>query len=164
METPKKEGEVLSPLSPDQPKFDYNLHHDETTVKAITDIYKIFGRNADKLSFNSKSEGKEIGDNFDAVAMEIVQAIISNNVPEVEMQNLIESFQTVIHHIFSIIAKMKTEYEKEYLARSMGSRDPGTGHYAREYATMGDLYKSLEKIRIEQKDDEKGYFNVKKAQ
>lgn len=139
-------------------QFDYNLYRDQTTVKAVAGIFKILGEHGESLAFDSKADLETINAAVDAVSQKVVMQIMQNNVPEGDMQTLIETFQVVLHKIFDSIARMKKEYEKEFLARALNSRNPGDGHYSRDYATMGDLYAGLEKIRIEQQDDPKGYF------
>ncbi len=142
-------------------QFDYNKYRDDTTVKAIAGIFKVLGEHGDDLAFDSKADTQKINDAIDMVAQKVVMQMIEHSVPEGDMQMLIETFQVVLHKIFNSIAVMKKGYEMEFLARSFNSRNPGSGHFSREYATIGDLYASLEKIRIEQKDDPKGYFPLR---
>lgn len=152
----KQEGAVESPLQIE--KYDYEGHRDQTTVIAVREILKIFGAHADKLAYDSKATRESIEEAEDVVIQEIVLAIIQNKVPEGDMQTLVETFQVLIHRLFEKIARMKKEYEREFLARTLNGRNPGDNHYSREYSTLGDLYKGLEKIRTEQKDDPHGYF------
>ncbi len=157
------EGEnIPSPFGPEPIPFDYNQYRDDTTVKAVTEIFKILGKHSEKLSFDSKATLGTVNDAIDSVAQEMILTIIENKVPEGDMQTLIETFQVVLHRLFETIARMKKEYEKEYLARALNSRNPGDGHYSRDFSTLGELYAGLEKIRTEQKDDPNGYFYVDK--
>ena len=156
-------------LSPEEPiksplnmnlEFDYDRYRDETTVKAISSIFHILGENAEALSPDSKATTETIVEAFNPVAEKIIHALIEHKVPDGDMQHVTESVQMVIYKLFNTISRMKTEYEKEFLARAMNARNPGDNHYCREYGTLGDLYSSLEKIRTEQKDDPQGYFYV----
>lgn len=144
------------------PTFDYETHRDQTTVAAVKAIFKILGENAEGLSYTSKDTKETILEHEDKVVGQMLQAIIDNNVPSGDMQTLIDTFTVVLQRLFQNIARIKNEYEREFLARSLEGRNPGDGHYSREYSTLGDLFKGLGKIRTAQKDDPKGYFYITK--
>lgn len=150
---------IKSPFVEQPPeKYDYNKLRDETTVQAIVSIYKVLGENAEKLAYSSTATPDEIGDRIDEVAQKVLEALVAHKVPNCDMQHLIENFQTTIHFIFKSIAKQKNELEKEFMARHIGARDPGNNLYSAEYATLGDFFAALEKIRIEQGNTD--YFIV----
>lgn len=165
MNEEKQEGAVPSPLQPEPQAFDYDKLRDETTVKTVSDILKILGKYSDQLAYDSKATPTSVVEAEEPVIQEMILAMIENKVPEGDMDTLTQTFQVLVHRLFDQIARLKREYEREFLARALNGRNPGDGHYSREYSTLGDLYAGLEKIRTEQKDDPKGYFyNVKKAE
>jgi hypothetical protein len=151
------EEEIKSPYNEENP-FDYDKYRDETTVRAVADIFKILGKHADILAYKSDATKESVQDVENLVSQDIVKAIIEHKVPEGDMDVLIQTFQVVLHRLFDSIARLKKEYERELLARVLETRNPADSHYSREYATMADLYIGLEKIRIAQKDDPHQYF------
>ncbi len=146
----------------EQPAYNYDKHRDETTIPGIKAILKTLADNADKLIYDSKAVKEDIINDQSEVAQKVMKIIIDNNIPDCDMQFTIDSLQAVLHGLFSVITRQKEELEKEYMARTLGTRNPGDQHYSSEYATLKDLFIGLEKIRTEQKDDPYGYFYTKK--
>lgn len=141
------------------PDYNLDLHKDNTTIKAIAAIYKVLGKNADKLAFPHDSDMKKINDDIEGVAQEIVEAIIENNVPDSDMQELMNNFQAAIQLLFTSVTKQKNGFERELLARVIGTRNPKEGTYSRPYATLGDMYAALIRVREEQGNNTYDYFN-----
>lgn len=151
------------PVEGETEGFDYNKHRDETMGKAVTAIFKILGENAEILTYKSDATTESIENAEDIVVKQMMGAIIENKVVEGDMQTLFDTFTVVLHRLFNTISRMKKEYEREFLARSLNSRNPGDNHYSREYSTIENLYVALERIRKEQEADPYGYFyNTKK--
>jgi hypothetical protein len=142
-------------------KYDYNKHRDETTIKAVEEIWGVLGSHGAELAFKVETDLKEVEDVHDKISQEILAILARNTVPEADLQFLVESIQTNVQMIFKSIARQKLELEKELLARTIGTRDPGTNKFSREFATITDLFSSLEKIRNVQDVEENQYFIVK---
>lgn len=161
MENEKQEGAILSPLNEELP-YDYDKLRDTTTVEAIKDIWKMFGENNEKLIYTTKTAFPEIQSNHEEISQKIVEILEERKVATKDMQWMVEQFQTVIYSVFDILSRRKKELEKEFLARSIGTRDPGNNKYSAEMVTLGDLFTSLKKIREKQGDNGHDYFFIEK--
>lgn len=146
------------------PSFDYNRYQDETTIVAIDRIWKLFGENSDLLTYKSDKDKDQIGNDQATVAQKVLEILVDCQVPNGDIQMVIDTFQVAIRMIFELITRQKVELEKEFLARCMNARNPGDHHYSREYGTIKDLFVALQAKRIEQKDDPYGYFYVQKKE
>lgn len=163
-ENKKEPGAIESPKEflPEKPEFDYNKLQDETTYKAVGEILKCLGRNAELFVFTHDTKNEKIMENFATVEQEILNLIIDCKVPNTDLQLLSDQLTTVIYQIFKGISKQNKEFEKELLARTIGTRNPGNGKYSREYATLGDMFEALIKIRKDQGDNTEDYFFIEK--
>lgn len=159
MEEKKIESPYVEPVS-----FDYNKLRSETTFPAIKEIYKVLAESADLLVYDKNSTEESITKDVGSVSQKVLEVLIRNNVANCDMQYVINIIQDSISGVFTILSRQKGELEKEYLARTIGARDPGTKKYSREYATLADMFHALEKKRNEQDTEENQYFIVKKAQ
>jgi len=146
----------------DKIPFDYQKHQNETTIKAISDIYKILGENAELMTNTPETDMKEVNKNQSIVCEKIIQALSSNNVPLKDLPVLTDTISSTIFMIFSQIKVQLDRFENEFLALSYESRNPGDNHFSKEYATVDNLFNSLNKKRAEHKDDEYGYFYITK--
>lgn len=142
--------------------FDYEKYQDETTVKAIEAIFKIYGEFASALTNHSKDSPDTVVEKQSVVVQKIQEALVEYNVPDCDMQYLVDNIQAITTMLFRSISRQKNELEKELLARVMETRNPGDQHFSRDYASIGDLFLAVDKKRTEQKDDEHGYFYVTK--
>lgn len=134
--------------------FDYNKLQEETTLVAIKRVWQLFGQNAELLVFKHSTTPEMIVENHSKLAQGILEILIECKVPERDMKFFIENFQVTMFQIFDAIGKQKNEIEKEFLARSIGSKNPGVPHqFSREYTTIGDLFQATMKIRKEQDPD-----------
>lgn len=151
--------EIKSPFVPEtpEPKYDYNKHRDDTTREAIKAIYVILGENAELLAHRTEDTVDTIKVNYGKVAQKIMEVVIEHKVPDIDMKLLIENFQSTFHYLFNVIATQKNDIEREYLARSIGTRNPGNNRYSREYATLGDLFSAITKKREEQGNKKEDY-------
>lgn len=138
-------------------QYDLNAHRDNTTRLAIRDIYKVLGDNADLLIFTTKDKLETIQENHSKVAQKVMEVIVKNNVPDCDMQLLITNFQSTLFQIFDAITRQKNDVEKEFMARSIGTRNPANNRYSREYATLGDLFTALTLKRSEQGNKKEDY-------
>ncbi len=152
----KKEDESLKSPFIEQPTFDYNKLREETTLPAVQKIYKIFAENASLLVYTQESTEESITEDLNKVSQEVIK------VPDADMQYVITIIQDTISSIFSGIVKQKERLEKEFLARTIGARDPGNNKFSREYTSLADLFLALEKVRLEQDTEENQYFIVAK--
>ena len=139
-------------------KFDYNKLRDETAVPAIKQIFKSFAENIDLIVYDSKEEREAIMSKQAEMCQKVLEILIENKVVENDMKYVVESIQTIIFLLFTGVAKQKMEIEKEFLARAIGARDPGTGKFTRENATLGDLFEATTRIRKEQDKDGNQYI------
>lgn len=146
----------------EEPSFDYNKLQMETTFPAMKEIYKTFSDNVDLIVFNETATSESINEDIAKMAQKILEVLIKHNVADIDMQNVIDTVQSSVMSVFTVISRQKKELEKEFMARSIGARDPGTGKFTREYATLADMFNALEKIRTEQDKEENQYFIVKK--
>lgn len=148
MLTPKEEN-IKSPFVPPVP-FDYDKLQDDKVVPTMKAIIKIMDENADFIFFprNVTKEEQEAG--YGIASKKIMNLIEENGVHDCDLQFMIEKMQQVFFMLLSIVAKYKVEIEQEYLARCLETRDPGTGEYSRNFATLADLFKAVEKKRLEQ--------------
>lgn len=133
--------------------FDYDALQERTTIPAMNAVWKIFGENADLISFNRKMTAEMITNNQAVVVQKILETLVAFDVPECDMKIFVESFQVVMFQIFDALARQKNELEKEFLARSIGAQDPGTGKFSREYAGLKDLFSALMQVRTSQDAD-----------
>lgn len=148
-----------------EPVFDANEFQSQTALPAIKAIYKVFAENVDLIVYDryaKETTVESINENYAKVAQAMLEVLVEHKVSNRDMQFVIQSFQDHVTTLFASIVSQKNKLEDEFMARSIGARNPGDGHYSKEYATIGDLFVALEKVRTEQKDDEKGYFYVSK--
>lgn len=161
----KKEGAVESPADFLPPTtFDYDKYQDETTIKANIEILKCIGKNAEILVFTHDADKDVIIENMSKVAQEMMNIIIDCKVPDSDMQKLSDMLSILPSQLFKIIARQNTEFEKELLARYIGVRDPGSKKYSREFASMGDMFTALLKLRKEQGDNVEDYYTLTKKE
>ncbi len=132
--------------------FDYDTHQDETTIKAMEEIYKVMGENSKLLVFTHTQEISEITDNISDLSLKILNVLIDCKVPMKDLSKISDNIQQLIGMVFTEVSKQKNGFEDELLARRIGSRDPGTNDYSKEYATIGDLFTALKDTRQEQGD------------
>lgn len=164
----KKEenGSIKTPVDflPESAKssFDYDKYQDETTVKATIELLKCLGKNADLLAYNHDVENGVIVENMGKVAQEMMNIIIDCKVPDSDMQKLTDMMAQIPFQLFNIISRQKNEFEKELLARFIGVRDPGTQKYSREFASMGDMFQALIKLRETQGNNVEDYYTLTK--
>lgn len=157
----KPEEGIKSPFV-EKPVFDLDEYRDETTMRAVAAIFKIFGKYGDDLAYRNTATLQSIAEIENKVTQEMMEALVDNNVPDKDVQHLMDVFLVVLQRLFENISRIKREYEKELLAYALNARNPADGHIAREWATISDLFTALEKARIAHKDDPKGYFYVTK--
>ena len=139
--------------------FDYEKYQDETTMKAIAQIYGVLGKYGEKLAFKRDTTSEQLIEINAEIGAEILNVLAENNVPDQDMQNIVNIVYQSFQAVFNVVVRQKNEYEKELLARCIGSRDPGhTDKFSKEYSTIGQLFKALEDKRIEQKSDGSDYF------
>lgn len=153
--------EIKTPFM-EEVTFDYNKLQLETTFPAMKEIYKTFADNVDLMVFSETATSDSINEDIGKMAQKVLEVLVKHNVADVDMQNVIDAVQGSIMSVFSVIGRQKKELEKEFMARTIGARDPGTGKFTREYATFADLFNALEKIRIEQDKEDNQYFIIKK--
>ena len=146
----------------EEPSFNLDDYRDQTTMRAVADIFKIFGKYGDDLAYSNTATPESIAEIENKVTQEMMEALLDNNVPDKDMQHLMDVFSMIMQRLFENISRIKREYEKELLAYALNGRNPADGHIWREWATLGNLFTALEKARITHKDDPKGYFYVTK--
>lgn len=157
--------EIKSPYIPDTPvPFDYNKYQDDTTIKAAKEIFECIGRNASLLVFNHDVDNSVIVENSSKVAGEMMNIIIDCKVPHSDMSKLSDIMVNAVYTLFTIISRQQSEFEKELLARSIGIRDPGTNKYSREFASLGDMFATLLKIRETQGNNVEDYYTLTKKE
>lgn len=154
---------IKSPFVPDASaptpeQYDYNVLRDNTANEAIKAILKVWADNADSLAYNHDTTTEKIVEALDSVSMKTLEVLTEKKVPNSDMQYVIDSFQALVHQIFSVVTRVKGEWEKELVARVIGERDPGTGKYAKEYSTIEGLVNALNKVRADQGDEGNDYF------
>lgn len=149
--------EIKSPYI-EEVKFDYNKLREETTLPAVKQIYKALAENVDDLVYGQNATNESITESIERVAQKVLTVLADNNVPNADMQFVISVIQDSIYAIFNSITKRKDKLENEFMARTIGARDPGTGKFSREFATLGDFFTVLENVRNEQDVDGNQYF------
>lgn len=161
---PKEEEGIKSPFVPEIPpaQFDYNKYQDETTVKAAIEILKCFGRNAELIVFKHDAKSDIMIDNMGKVAQEMINIMIDCKVPDSDFQKLSDMITQSCYGLFKMVVRQNNEFEKELLARMIGVRDPGTKKYSREFASMGDMFTALYKLRAEQGNNVEDYYTLEK--
>lgn len=140
--------------------FDYEKYQEETTNVAIARIYKVLGENADRLVFKKTASNEEVSDVQEDMAQKIIEILIDTKAPYNDHQYISDNFTVMLHTLFNIVAKRKNEIEKEFMARSVGARNPGTDQYSKEYTSFGDLCTALIKVRVEQGNKAEDYCDV----
>lgn len=146
------------------PQFDYDAYQDQTTVKAIAEILRCIGRNADFLVYTHDTPQEEIIDKMSTVGQKILNILIDCKVPDMDLQTMSDKLAQIPFQLFKLVARQSNEFEKELLARYIGTRDPGTKKYSREYATLGDMFQALIKLRADQGNNAEDYFFIKKKE
>ncbi len=144
------------------PAFDYDKLQDETTMKAIGEIWKYLGESHELLTFKHDTTGETIMENNNVVAQKIMNIIMENKVPDVDMPKLTDLMLSTIQGLFTIIARQRNEFQKELLARVIGTRNPGDNKYSREYASLDELFQALIRVRKEQGDNAEDYYTITK--
>lgn len=157
IESPYNKPEEVSP-------FDYDKYQDETTIKACAEILKCMGRNAELLVFKHDAENGVIIENINKVAQEMLNIIIDCKVPSSDMQKMSDNISQIPFQLFNIISRQKTEFEKELMARFVGTRDPGTNKYSIEFAGLGDIFAALIKLRTDQGNNIEDYYTLTKKE
>ena len=152
--------EIKSPYI-EEVKFDYNKLRTETTLPAVKQVYQVLADNVDLLVYNETATVESITESLEVVAQKVLTVLAENKVPNSDMQFVITLIQDSIYAIFNSISKRKDRLENEFMARTIGARDPGTGKLSREFATFADFFAALEKIRKEQDIEGNQYFIVK---
>ena len=150
----------LENVAPD--KFDFNEYRNQTTVKAIEAFYMLIGENASALA-NISMEGASNEDiiNFvDKMSRATMKICIENKVPDADMKWMMDKVADNTFAIFTAMSRQKNELEKEFLARTLGARNPGDGKLSREYATLETLFTQLQAVREEQDVKGNQYFHV----
>lgn len=155
--------EVTVPHPLENAEFDLDKYQYDVTAKAILSIFKILGENAETLSFNKNADTAEtIMDKLNSVSQKIQDSIIDNEVPDLAMQDVLDTINTIIAQLFNIMTRQKNEFQKELLARVIGTRNPKEGRYDRGYATLGDMFLALKRVKAEQGDKAEDYYALKK--
>lgn len=144
-------------VSPEE-RYDYNALRDSTANEALRAILAVWGQMSDRLVYDSGVTKEEMIDSMDAVAMATLTVLTEKKVPNSDMQYIIDSMYTIVQQVFSVVTRVKGEWENELFARVVGERDPGTGKYAKEYSTIEGLVNALNKVRAEQGDEGSDYF------
>lgn len=162
-DTEKNEG-IPSPFvkPATETPFDYDTYQDETTIKATVEILQCMGRNAELLAHKHDASNEVMIDNLSKVAQEIMNIIIDCKVPDVDTQKLTDNMAQIPFQLFNIISRQKVEFEKELLARFIGVRDPGTKKYSREFASLGDMFAALMRLRETQGNNVEDYYTLTK--
>ncbi len=163
MDEEKKEESVPSPFV-DQPKFDYETLQDNTAVKAMIEIWKAFGENAEMVAMKHDIKKEEFQENIDVMSQKVLNILIECEVCHNDMQNMVDNFYQMFNLVFKVITRQYNEYEKELLARVIGQRNPGTNKYSREYATVSGLFSALKDIREKHGDMGEDYFFIEKKE
>ena len=136
---------------------------DITTSRALIEIFKVFGKYADKLGLDSKSDPVNVNNMLEDMGQDVMFVISEANVADCDMQFLLDSVQGVVQGVFAKFTRHKNELEKELYARAVLSENPTDGKLAKEYSTLNHLFAALNKMRLEQDvDGESRYFYVKK--
>ena len=161
MEEPKKEEGVASPFV-EQPKFDYETLQDNTAVKAMSEIWKVFGENADLVAMKHDISKETWQENVDIMAQKVLNILIDCNVAHRDFQNMVDKFYATLQFVFKVITRQYNEYEKELLAYTIKAENPGNHLYDRDYATIGDLFNALQKAREAENDLGAKYYNIQK--
>lgn len=165
--TPEEKKEPIESPYNNQPvpsKFDYDKLQDETTIKAAVELIKCMGKNAELIIFKHDTDSNVIIDNINKVAQEMLNIIIDCKVPNADMQKLSDMLTQLPFQLFTIISRQKVEFERELVARFVGSRDPGTKKYSKEYATLGDIFGALIKLRETQGNNVEDYYTLTKKE
>jgi len=163
MDENKNEDGVKSPFVPEiNNQFDYNKYQDDTTIKAISELFKCLGKNSDIIVFPHSADKKDMIDNYDKVANEMLNILIDFKVPTCDLQKVSDELSNIPFQLFQIISRLRNEYEKELLARTIGTRNPGDGKYSSEYATVGDMINALINVRKSQGNNAEDYFFIDK--
>lgn len=160
--TPKM-VEITVPHPLENKDFDLDKYQYDVTAKALNSIFKIIGEEADTLSFNKGNDTVEtVTEKLNMVAKKFQDSLIDNEVPDCAMQDILDTIQTIMTQIFGIITRQKNEFQKELLARVIGTRNPKEGRYDRGYATLGDMFLALKRVKAEQGDNAEDYYPLKK--
>ncbi len=161
MEEEKKE--IPSPFI-DQPQeqFDYETLQDNTAVKAMVEIWKVFGEDAEKVAMKHTVTKEEWQENINVVSQKVMGVLIECNVAHRDMQSMLDNFYGMLQFVFKTISRQYNEYEKELLAYTIKAENPGNQLYDRDYATVSDLFKALQKARETEGDMGAKYFNIQK--
>lgn len=139
-------------------QYDYNALRDSTANEALKAILTTWGEMSEQLVYSHTATKDEIIEALDAVAMKTMTILSEKKVVDSDMQYIIDSMYSIIQQVFSIVSRLKGEWQNELYARTLGERDPGTGKYAKEYSTIDGLVSALNKIRAEQGDEGNDYF------
>ena len=119
----------------------------------------MLGEKADLLTFNADSTKESIGEEIEILQKEIKNIIKNDKVPFCDLKYLAENIvEGKLKLVFSSLFREIGELEKEYFARCVETRDPGTGKLSKEFMTLEDMFKNLEEIRIKQDIDGNQYF------
>lgn len=162
MEENKKEEGVPSPY-PLEDQFDYNKFQDETTIRAMENIFKTLGENAHLMVFNHDSDPSKISDNVSDMSLKLMGVLIDYKVPVRDLSKISDNIQQMLSMIFQEISKQKNGFENELLARTIKSKDPGNQDYSEDYATIGDIFTRLKEVRTEQGDPNgEHYWKIQK--
>lgn len=163
-EQKKEEEAIKSPFVPqgDPVTYDYDKHQDDTTIKAVVELLKCLGKNAELIAFKHDAKQEDMVENINKVAMEMLNIIIDCKVPNSDMQKLSDTLTQLPFQLFTVVSRQKIEFEKELMARYIGTRDPGTKKYSKEFATLGDIFAALIKLRETQGNNVEDYYNLEK--
>lgn len=163
-EEEKKETGIESPFV-DQPKpesypgenFDYNAYQYEHTGKAIMEVWRLLGENANRAVWKIGSTREEIQADIDFFSEKVMNILIACDVPHRDIQNMTDNFFGFLELIFKHPTRTYKEYVDELLAYTIKEENPGAPLYDRDYATVGGLYRALHKARELEPDK---YFNI----
>jgi len=146
-------------------EFDADIHREETTNVAIYKAFQVIGEQIETIPFGKDVEASAINAAITEVSMKVLEVLVEAKVPMSDMQYFGQAVQTIVGNIIKNIEGHQLDTQEELMARTLGVRNPGLqDRYDAGFATTGDLFETLKKVRAEQGDKVEDYFFVEKKE
>lgn len=147
---------VLSPLTP----FDYNKYRDDTVIPAMVQITKLLGENAEQI-YQAWGKDQEASKAIQVeMSNKVVAIMASCGVARTDLDACLNIPQSFYVALSNVVMSQIRQHEHEIMSRVVGAKNPGNNKFDLEYATYGDLLKTVIKVREETGNKVEDYFNL----